>query len=385
MLSNEDLKILSKKYFSGSSPPEIFVGRNNYPNVQAGILAPVRVGNTEILSSPEYWFKKQASIEDVISYRNSLIYSKFKLNIKTPSQTISNPLGNETDKLLNTMNLVAMSSKSLSMEFKLKNLPQIREIKEPNLPIIGNPAELTSVKLEENPVIPKKIDYITSDNKLKASDGIKNLYSSKIQTSNIIKILSAGLLGLKTQRKMVPTRWAVTAVDDTLSKTMLDKIKEFQEINEFQVFSGEYVGNHYEILLLPDKFSFEVIEISHLNNGVWQDYESFFGRKTYAESVTGAYYSNRLALTEHFLKIKRQASCIFFREIKPEYNAPLGVGILRELSRNCLQKKPETFQKLSEALNYIENKIQIPFSTYKEKSIILREHGKQKRLSQWFN
>ncbi len=38
--------------FSGSSPPEIFVGHNGYPNLFSGILSPVEVGKTENMSMP---------------------------------------------------------------------------------------------------------------------------------------------------------------------------------------------------------------------------------------------------------------------------------------------------------------------------------------------
>ena len=42
-----------KAKFSGNSPPEIFIGRYNYPNVNVGILSPETFSNTEELSIPE--------------------------------------------------------------------------------------------------------------------------------------------------------------------------------------------------------------------------------------------------------------------------------------------------------------------------------------------
>ena len=63
---------------------------------------------------------------------------------------------------------------------------------------------------------------------------------------------------------------------------------EHPEINEISLFHGNYVGNYYEILFLPDKFSFEVIE-AYMSGSVWnplsakinfsQDFERFSGRK----------------------------------------------------------------------------------------------------------
>src|SRR3989344_4790049 len=207
------------KDFSGSSPPEIFVGRWNYPNVYTGILSPKGYGDTGIMSSPEEWHKNNLSVNDILSFRNKLIYGRKQGNIKRLN-----------DEFSGVMKEIAMAHKS------------------------------------------------------------------GIETSNIIKILSAGLLGLKKNRKLVPTRWAISSVDSTLSKEKLKRIRLYPEIANIEVFNAEYLGNHYEFLLLPDKFSFEVIEISLKSMGVWQDYEGFFGRKKYADSVTGAYYVNRLAL-----------------------------------------------------------------------------------------
>src|SRR3989344_9120618 len=114
-------KLIEKKEFSGSSPPEIFIGRNNYPNIQAGILAPVKTGETNYFSSPEYWFSKQASIKEIIDFRNQLIYSKFKANVKQAPDLdyniiSSNSSNSETKKFLKSMALVSMTSKSLDID-----------------------------------------------------------------------------------------------------------------------------------------------------------------------------------------------------------------------------------------------------------------------------
>lgn len=362
------------KFFKGSTPPEIFIGRQGYPNIYSGILAPTEQGDTEKFSSPEIWFKEKLSIKEILEYRNQLLYARFKTNVKS----IKNPT-----KLNSAVNQVALSKSSIGAEFKLKKPAKFSPLKETHVPLIGKPAPLEKIQLTENPKIIPKVEYISSDTGLKSQEAINNLYKHT-SISNIIKILSAGLLGLKTQRKLVPTRWAITATDDTISKNHLKKIRYFKEINNYLLFNSEYLGNHYEILLLPDKYSFEVIEISLKDSGVWKDNEGFFPRKTYAKSVTGAYYANRLALTEYLLKTQRQASAIFLRQVSEEYTSPMGVGILREISRDALSKKPEKFETLKEALNQIQTRIKIPIKTYTEKSEVIKNFRKQTRLSKWF-
>lgn len=369
-----------KKEFSGSSA-DIFVGRFNYPNVFSGILAPQEYGDTERFSMPELWFKENASIDQIMNYRARLIYNRFQTNIKKSSN------------MLETEQEIAMAYKAVATEFKLKKEPRIRVQLNVNMPIISNPATLEKVRLEENPKIKTKVDYLVNDTDAKSVLAMNELYNSGIQISNIINILAAGLLGKKKNRRLVPSRWAITAADDTLSKIMLKEIKTYPVINDFLLFNSEYLGNHYEFILIPDVFSFEVIE-AKMPCSVWNplqesetyfaiDYESFYGRKEYAENVTGAYYSNRLALTEYLERVKRQASCLVVRECREEYWAPCGVGILREASRNAFLKKPEKFNTLNEALNAAQKRMRMPISVFTKRSQLLTETKKQKKLSEF--
>jgi hypothetical protein len=361
--------------FSGSSPPEIFVGKWNYPNVYIGILSPQEYGDTSLLSSQELWHEKKLPMTSIKELRNKLIYGRTKTNIKKAL---------EQNRFLSTMQEVAMTSKSIATEFKLSKSIEKNLEKDNHTPIINRAAFVKSVRLEENPIIERKVDNLANDTDVKSTTALLELEKSKTPTSTMIKVLSAGLLGLGSQRKLVPTRWAITAVDDTLSKEKLEKIRDYPEISDILIFTAEYLGNHYEFLLLPDNFSFEVIEInSAMPETSWHDYESFFGRKNYASSVTGAYYSNRLALTEYLEKARKQASCVVFREVGKEYTQSMGVGVLRQISRDAFSKIPEKFSTIQEALDKIQSRIQLPIQTFTNQSKILAEYGKQIKLSKW--
>jgi len=363
------------KEFSGSSPPEIFVGKWDYPNVYTGILAPQEYGETKVFSSPELWHENKLKIPQILEFRKKLIYGRVKSNIKKIPQT-----GNFNQ----VFQEIAMTSRPIATEFKLKKPIEKHKEQETSVPLIKNAALISQVRLEENSKIETKVDYLVNDTDAKTSQSIIELNNSKIDTSTIIKILSAGLLGTAKNRKLVPTRWSITAVDDILSKNNLKEIKYYPTINEILIFTAEYLGNHYEFLLLPEPWSFEVIEISLKSDGLWQDSEEFFGRKTYASSVTGAYYVNRLALTEYLKKIKRQCKCLVMRQVSEEYYAPLGVGILRQVSREAFSKQPRAFASINQALEDIQTRIKIPITTYTNKSNLLKNYGKQKRLESWF-
>jgi hypothetical protein len=368
-----------KSEFSGSSPPEIFVGRNNYPNINTGILSPTEFGNTEEMSLPEKWHENNASIQDIINYRSRMIYSRFKSSVKR--------IGWD-DKNFQVMQEVAMSSKSADMEFFLKKRPSIRMHANNEMPIIGNPAPLKSARFQENPKIEKKVDYLVNDVDVKSKTALNELYESGIKISNIIKILSAGLLGLKKQRKLVPTRWAITATDSNLSGQLLEKIRYYPQISEFMLFHSEYIGNHYEIILIPGEFSYELIE-AKMSGSVWnpgselcimKDYETWHGRKDYAENCAGGYYVVRLALAEYLNRIRRQAAVFVMRECRPEYWAPCGVGILRETVRDAFQKQPEKFSNLNETLQTSQKRLRLPVAEFTKESFLLKIKKEQKKL-----
>jgi hypothetical protein len=250
-----------------------------------------------------------------------------------------------------------------------------------------NPAPIKKVILEENVKVSKKVDYLTSDYDVKATTALKELYKSNTKVDHLQKLLSIGLLGKKVNRKMVPTRWSITATDDTISKQQLERIRYFPEINKITLLSGNFVGNYIEALLLPGKFAFEAIEAwisgSTFSGGetqLVQDYETFRGRTKYAYNVTGGYYAMRLPLTEYLTKINRQATVLVFREIRPEYYAPLGVGIVRETTRRAFANPPKYFDTIEDAIKDMQTRIQLPLDQVKEKSWMLNEYGKQKTI-----
>lgn len=364
--------------FSGSSPPEIFIGRYNYPKVNVGILSPAEFGDTTDKSMVEEWFRKKMSIPQIFAARSSMIYSRFKSAIKFSSK----------DRNFQTMQEVAMASKPTDMEFKLDKKPMMKSKLDNIMPMIGNPALLKKAIFQENVKIEKKVDYLVNDTDSKASNSMQELHKSKIPTSSIIKILSAGLLGKKNQRKLVPTRWSITATDNNLSNNLLKDIRHFSTINDFRLFHGEYLDNHYEILMIPQQFSYEVIEAKipgsiwnpHQDLRIMKDYESYFGRKEYAFDVTGGYYAVRLPVTEYLYKINRQASVFVMREVRPGYNLPCGVGILREITRDALSKKHESFADLNSTLEAAQQRMTIKTNEFTKHSRLIKEVKRQRKL-----
>jgi hypothetical protein len=178
----------------------------------------------------------------------------------------------------------------------------------------------------------------------------------------IQKVFAAGLLG--QDRRFVPTRWSITAVDDTIGKELLARVKEHPVVGEPLAFTGGHYGNWYCVLVLPYRFQYELFEIvvgtragamqGEGNATLWTDYEGFAGRTTYAEDTAGGYYAARLSVLEELNRRKRQGSVLAFRFIDDSYTHPLGVWVVREATRIAMQGKPLRFGADGLALAYLK-------------------------------
>ena len=382
VLGRLKVTIKSNEIF-GSTPPSCFIGRFGYPKINTGILLPPQVGDTRILDSPKTWYERRIEIDKVLSFRASLINSRRKAYVKNAL----NP-----DKFLQTIQEVAMSSKPVDTEVTLKHKPRIKITFNLHAPPFGPSAFVRRVRLAENPKIKRKVDYVSSDSDLKTGDASLYLYKHGFDVYQISRLLSVGLLGLKIQRRLVPTRWSITAADSIIADSLLNKVKSYPLISDYLLFEANYIGNYFEVLLLPTHWMFEQVEIA-IPGGIWtqrlkeptiiQDHEFYWGRKTYASTTAGAYYASKLAVLEYLERIKRQAGVLIIREIRPEYWAPLGVWKIRECVRDAMKKKPWKFEKLEDALRRIDEVLVVKSKRWKKESKVMDLLLHQKKLDEF--
>jgi hypothetical protein len=171
-------------------------------------------------------------------------------------------------------------------------------------------------------------------------------------------------------------------VDDIIGKSLVKKIRFMPELSEHLLFHNEYLGNHYEILLIPREYQYELVEAwnSMGSFGVSSDYEPNRGIKGYADNTHGAFYSGRLAIAEYLYKINRQASVLIVREILPSYDVPMGIWQMRETVRGAFGREPEKFNSLQEALQMISKRLTLG-TKWKEKSSMLKNLREQRKIT----
>ena len=344
------------EYFGPST--SVFVGRIGYPNVRVGPMS--ILGGTESnvelgrLEEPSEWFAQGLGMDKIVELRSATLRSKHGEHIKSRSNFVSD------------MTEIALAQQPVDVELLFKNKPSFNLSFSDVLRPTGASVNVETMKVTENPKIPKKVDRIVSD-ELRAVEAANELYDLGLDVYKVSTILSSGALGLSSAQKMVPTRWSITATDDIIFKRLAAQLKEYPTVDSYYVYESSYLDNHFLILLMPSLFEYENFE-AWFPGSVWNDavgqrpviveeYEGFKGRKKYAADEGGGYYAARLAVAEALHTMRRQAGVVVFREIHPRYSVPLGVWVVRETARDAFRNRGEKFDTKSEALESIDSRL----------------------------
>ena len=376
---NANSKRFTNKVIDGSSPPSLFVGEYGYPHVRVGPMIPPYHGDTSILDNPELWLGK--SMEEIVNYRINLLKGTMIHNVSKIS-----------DRYIESLQDLALSKRAVDSTMTFEKTPS-QYLKEMVLSK-SNLEEIPSVF--SAPVSEFKIYPSTSDEKLEkkyydgdllASDAVIELYENNVDINRIAKVLSIGMIGRKKNRKLVPTKWSITAADDIVSMNLLKKIKDNAVLDCYLVFYFNHLGNYYSIIFIPDDvWNFEMIESWIDTNGrihIGSDYESGKNIEHYP-SIAGAYFAGRLAATEYLFEKRKKSSVLILREIHPEYFMSLGVWQIREGIRESLKSKGKKFETFDSALKYGVSKTSLSINEWIKNSSIIR-NKKQKRISDYLN
>ncbi|MEM0449934.1 MAG: Nre family DNA repair protein [Methanomassiliicoccales archaeon] len=364
---------------SGSSPPGVFVGRHGYPKVDVGPLVPPFYGDTTVLDTPENWVGK--SITEITDFRFKLVRGKFRTDVKEFQKA---------GKVVDYTRELAMTINPLDVEIYFEKKPSGKIILDDEIQPFGPSGRVKKMDLS-NPKYDRRMEKAYYDTDLSAVEAVLQLYKNGVLISSIQKAFSMGCLGIEKSRKLVPTRWSITAVDDMIGKTLLSKNKTYPTINEFRVYDWEQLDNRWCVMLMPTSWRYELIEAWYPNTAwnpmgdqvaIISSHEFYEGRKEYAE-IGGCYYAARLAVNELLSKEKRQAGAVIFREAHPGYIMPVGVWNVRENVRQALKQKPFNYNTIEEALKHISRRMDIPLEKWIKASAILRDFKHQRRMDDY--
>jgi len=313
--------------YQGSSP-SVFIGSYGYPDISGG---PLLINDSD---NPPDWLARNLGIGDVVDIR---------------ARTIRGNSGLEA--MAGNLQEIALSSNPLDVEVAFEKPVAFNLTFDGTVAPVGLSGAVKKLDVIGNAAVARVVDRITSDTDIVATDACLAL-ASEVDVYQISKLMTAGLLGKR--RKFVPTRWAITAVDDTISTGFKKDISRFPPLEEIRLFTAEVFGNRIVCILVPGDWRYEMIEIwgSHTLWGgddpmIVQDREGM--KKSGYSPISGAYYSARLAVCEYLETIRRSARVIVLRNVSQEYWAPLGTWVIREATRKAMQGPPVPFASIDEA------------------------------------
>ncbi|HIH31383.1 TPA: hypothetical protein HA235_01620 [Candidatus Woesearchaeota archaeon] len=358
-----------KKEFFGENY-NIFVGRYGYPNINVGLLSLPETQKDEKFDNPLLWAEQDYDINKIINLRTQMINANFKTDIK----------GSRLKELYQELSL---SAKPVDTEIKLEKPPSVKINFNAEATPFGPSIKLEQARITENVSVPNKVENVVNDD-LTATESLNILYDKGFDEHYLTKIFSSGNLG-RTGKKLVPTRWSITAVDDTLGKDMIREVKDYK-VNDYEFYFGGYLGNYYIILLFPEIWSYELFETYVKTKEFTTDYEGYYGRKSYAINTVGGYYAARFSILQKLTSIKRQATVLALRFITDEYWAPLGVWVVREASKKAMSSKPLKFDDQSRMMKYAEEFIKKEYgfdlNTILKQSNVMKNQ-KQKKINEY--
>ncbi len=368
--------LLDSLRLEGASPPSVFIGRIGYPKVAIGPMIPPVMGDTSEIDTPERWIHK--TLDDIVDFRSQLVRGKYTVNVTD----VESP-----KRIVGFTRELALSKNAVFADAVFEKKPYGKIAFYDEVQPHGPSAPLRTLDIT-NPKYEQHIEKAYYDTDLKARDAILNIYKNGVLISKIQRAFSVGAFGIKKNRRFVPTRWSITAVDSTLGADLMKKTKQYPFINEVRAYYLNQFDNRWIILMTPSEWQYELIEAWYPNTtwnqygtgiSIFNSYEFYDGRTTYAE-IGGCYYAARLAVNELLNKERRQAGVVILREAHPGYIMPIGVWNVRESVRHALTQPPRKFNTVQESLVYVSEIMDIPIQRWIRNSAVLKNQLYQRRL-----
>jgi hypothetical protein len=349
------------KEIAGSSPPSVFIGSWNYPDVYAGPMVTAAHGNTSIMDTPESWIPENKTQEEIIGYRLNLIRGKMRVNAA------------ELDtRFIEKLQAISLSDTSIESEVAFSSTPTGTTFSEEHTPI-GPSAPLDRFEIETGRW-DRELEKVFYDTDMKAADAVTDLHRKGLFFSSIQKAFSVGTMGCSRNRRLVPTRWAITACDTMIGDNLLSEVRKCPVIDTWRVHEFSSLYNNYAVLLMPTDWQYEWSEafLHVLGNEeiVFSDHEGR-KKKTVYSPLGGCYYSCKMAVLEALAREQKQAGVIILREAHHGY-VPMGVFNVRENVRNAMSMPPVEFEDIRTALSHISRKLTLPVTRFIEEGELLR-------------
>ncbi|BFI73086.1 DNA repair protein NreA [Nanoarchaeota archaeon] len=338
--------IILKREITGFTPPSNLITSINYPKVSLGVLTSYS-DDIYLYDNPTFWARYNIPEEEIIKSRVSLINAKRIVEVNLPKKN---------DRLYENILEAMLSTKSINIELYLKKIIENGSMSK-IIGYYGYSGIFDNIKVNENPKIPNEIYKI---NDMKSEDSVYYLYKEGMSDYYISRLFSIGFFGYKINKRLVPSKWSITAVHSIIEKKIKEEIKDkIEKVDKYYLFYYSLYGNDFYGILLPGNGNVELIE-TLIPGSIYNLHGKYYiiGR----DDTSGGYYALRLSFAEFMKNYKLKGDLVVFRFVTPNYKIPLGVWVVREGTKYMLNNMIEKFNNYNEFVDYINNKFHTKYN-----------------------
>ncbi|ALU11738.1 hypothetical protein EYM_04255 [Ignicoccus islandicus DSM 13165] len=303
------------------SPPSPLVGESGYPKVPLALsLSPY--GDPRLRDAPTEWVRMRLGLEEVANLRMEMLNPFKKVDVRRVEELLDNEVI-----------WAGISEKPVDVEARIEGKvipPKLDGLIAP----IGPSARAQEVKVQSNPKVDSLIER-KFEERIKAEVALRELYEYGRDVYALQKALSLGLLGKR--KKLVPTRWAITAVDQIISKHLKETILKRKWVNSIHLGTYEHYSNRYIVILKPGPPIVEMFEIwkkgtlwSPNKDVIIYNYEGPLPTSKASDPSDGGFHATKAGALQALAEEGTSASVLVIREISKDYYLPLGVWQVRE-------------------------------------------------------
>ena len=306
----------AKAEIFGSSPPAAVVGEYGWPQVTVYVGEPPEVFGEEARRYEDPRLLWGLPLEEIAKLRSYVTFGVKRA--KTPWE-------------LGELPYVAVSARPVDVEMKLAKPPstQVRfDLREKPM---GPRAPLERARVVENPVVPRQLDRLILED-VGAGEAVVELYSKGVDLYIIQRAFALGLLGARHRRRLVPSRWSITAVDVTVGNWLSSRVRNLPEVPQTLYGYSEYLDNRYLVAVVPGPLRFVYLERWQAGDRVAEILvrEDVRGVRS---TMDGGFEAARVAVLEKLTTVGRRGSVGIVRRIGEGYYASVGNWQIRETLR----------------------------------------------------
>lgn len=321
-------KIRGREVF-GATPPSAVVGEAGWPRVRVYIGEPPEVVGDEARAYDDPKLLWGRELEEILRLRSYMAFG-FKQS--------SSPWE------LGELPLLAVSERPVDVEMRLAK-PPVNSLKfDLREKPMGPRAPLEALRIDGNPAVPRAVDKMMSDD-VNAGEAAVELYRKGVDLYIIQRAFALGMLGARHRRRLVPTRWSITAVDVRIGDFLADRVRHMPEVSEVLYGYAEYLDNRYLVVVAPGPLRFFYVE-RWTYGGKVAEIEVVEDPRGKRSTMDGGYEAARLAVLEKLASMGRSGMVSIVRWIGERYYVSVGNWQIRETIRRIeLRPIDEEYRK----------------------------------------